>query len=540
VAFRRAKSTWPKRVLPAAALLVPLVLPVISARADGPVVHEYFEPNPEEDLRFSATTADGAMPAAIETPVGVVTAPPTGRRAERDEVAYGGSSTPDSADASYQIDRDTTRPDRVGYDEPFTPSIAPFKRLYAYDAVDESLELVVADKRLTKIVIGGNVEVGEDTFYADLFVDAVPNVPVRIPSVGPGARVLVARLDPAEPFELLRDSADNWFLLASIRRRVRLVMQLAIARAVFSSPFASVSWSALRSSVSPLPPAAHQASERVLSYIGVARDEPPREALQRLVRFHRSFVPSEELPRARQASLLYEELSMSQKGVCRHRAYAFVITALGLGLPARLARNEAHAWIEVFDGQLWHRIDLGGAATDLDYRSSSDNPLYQAPDDPYPWPQGSETGQSLALRAQERQSTVGPAPDRAPASVPSSSPDGGLDAFDDSESNQAESSDRPNAELFLTLERSSVLRGSAVAMSGTVRADGEPCPFARVDVGLRNSAGRSLAIAALPTDAAGKFTGRVSVPLDVAVGDYELVVSTPGAGPCGPSRRSSP
>lgn len=518
------------------ALLLPLLSPVASARADGPVVHEYFEPNPEEDLRFSATTSDGAMPAAIETPVGVVSAPPTGRRAERDEVAYGGASTPDSADASYQIDRDTTRPDRVGYDEPFTPSIAPFKRLYAYDAIDESLELVVAVKRLTKIAIGGNLEVGEDSFYADLFVDLSANVPVRIPSVGPGTRVLVARLDPPEPFELLRDSADNWFLLASVRRRVRLVMQLAIARAVFSSPFPSVSWTALAPAVSALPSAAREASERVLSYVGVSRQQTPREALERLVRYHRSFVPSEDLPRARRPSLLYEELSTSQKGVCRHRAYAFVVTALALGLPARLVRNEAHAWVEVFDGQLWHRIDLGGAATDLEYRATRDNPLYQAPDDPYSWPQGSEPGQSMARRARELRGSGAAAPPSATAiasAATASTASGGVAAS--SAAPPPDASDRPNAELSLTVEPASVPRGGAVALRGSARADGEACRFARVDVGLRSTTGHAIAIAALPTDAAGAFAGQVSIPLDIAVGDYDLVVSTPGAGRCGPS-----
>ena len=35
------------------------------------------------------------------------------------------------------------------------------------------------------------------------------------------------------------------------------------------------------------------------------------------------------------------DLALSKKGVCRHRAYAFTITAQGLGIPARMVMNEA-------------------------------------------------------------------------------------------------------------------------------------------------------------------------------------------------------
>ena len=95
---------------------------------------------------------------------------------------------------------------------------------------------------------------------------------------------------------------------------------------------------------------------------------------------------------------LYKELALTQKGVCRHRAYAFVITALAQGIPARMVRNEAHAWVEVYDGSLWHRIDLGGAAERMDTEQDPTEPQHRPPDDPYSWPEGSESGQELAQR----------------------------------------------------------------------------------------------------------------------------------------------
>src|SRR5689334_25151683 len=91
----------------------------LTALGQTPVLHEYIEPNPAEDVELSATTPDGAMPAALETQSGVVPAPQTGERKPKSEHAYGGNATPDSIDASFRVDRDTSRPDSVSYDEPF-------------------------------------------------------------------------------------------------------------------------------------------------------------------------------------------------------------------------------------------------------------------------------------------------------------------------------------------------------------------------------------------------------------------------------------
>src|SRR3954469_5673668 len=128
----------------------------LPALADGPVLHEYIPPDPIEDLRMGATTPDGTLPAAIDTKSGVLPAPSEPRtNSAASQVAYGGSATPDSIDASYRIDRDTSRPDSVRYDDPFIPAITPFKRLYAYDGLDEGFELVVHDKQLRSIGGGG-------------------------------------------------------------------------------------------------------------------------------------------------------------------------------------------------------------------------------------------------------------------------------------------------------------------------------------------------------------------------------------------------
>ena len=523
------------RLRPKTYVLAVLVF-AVPAYADGPILHEYIAPDAAEDLRMGATTPDGAMPAAIDTRSGVVPAPTEPRtNPAASQVAYGGSATPDSIDASYRIDRDTSRPESVRYDDPFIPAVTPFKRLYAYDGLDDGFELVVHDKLLRTLEVGGEARPDDDQFYGDLFVDIVPGVPVRIPSVGPGARVLVARAEPALRFELQHDAADNWFIVGDARKRVRLVLELAIARRTFGSEFGEVSWGELARSVPALPTAARASAAEVLSTVGVSQAQRPREAVRALVNYFRTFAPSEDAPHASSGSALYSELALSKKGVCRHRAYAFTVTALALGIPTRLVRNEAHAWVEVSDGQQWHRVDLGGAASHIDYEQHSSEHQHQPPADPYQWPPGSEAGESLTAQASSgagsQPSGAGPSPSGTPPAlaprkvVPSAS----------AASNQpppARDEDHQKDEVSVNSEEHELRRGARFHVSGTARTDLGVCGSSRVDISLRDKSGAEHWLGALATDSAGKYDGRVALPFDLEVGDYAVVATTPGSAEC--------
>ena len=521
-------------------LPVALCSVAIAAQAEGPILHEYIEPNPAEDVELSATTQDGAMPAALETESGVVPAPQSGDHKPKAEHAYGGNATPDSIDASFRVDRDTTRPDSVSYDEPFIPAVAPFKRLYAYDAVDESFELTVFDKSLTRLEVSGKPGPADDQFYADLFVDLAPGLPVRIPSVAPGARALVARTDPETPFVLQRDRADNWFMTGDARRRVRLIMQLAAPRSALGSDMADATWGELLAKLPSLPPAVRSAALDVAREIGVSQRQSPRQVTATLVAYFRSFGPSEATPKASRGAALYQELALSRKGVCRHRAYAFAVTALGLGLPTRMVRNEAHAWVEVYDGVRFHRIDLGGAAGRMELDPRASDHLYRPPPDAFNWPAGSESGQGMLEGALEGGGKGGAgAPKPAPSALPTASPAGSANVGPSRVPGiQAAlaGDDRPRATVEIKLATTSSQRGSGIQISGRVEASGEPCTFSRVDVSLRDSTGVETWLGAFPTDGNGDFEGRVTVPFDIDVGDYKVIARTPGTGRCGASR----
>ena len=129
----------------------------VSAQPSGQIEHEFLPPDPSEDVSFAAkATLDGDLPAAIQTPSGVATAPDPRKPPVADHV-YGGATTDDSPDSTYEPDRDTRRPRVENYDDPFSPATAPFKRLRAYDAVDDDYSLRVRDRTLRVVPVGGAI-----------------------------------------------------------------------------------------------------------------------------------------------------------------------------------------------------------------------------------------------------------------------------------------------------------------------------------------------------------------------------------------------
>lgn len=527
--------------------LVVVVGLVSSAGAAGPILHERIPPDPREDVALTVSL-DGDLPAALQTRSGLVSAPELGVPDDPKRSPYSPSAGPGGLpDATFTPDRDTKKPDTLPYDEPFRPSTAPFKRLAAYDAVDDNFMLFVRSPRLTPVSLrsGPVIEATEETFYADLVVDLAPGDRSRIPTVGAGTRIVKARAGVGSqdvPFRIGRDGAENWFVGGDTPTRVRLVMQLAAPRASFGGTFGVTTWDRLPK-VPPLPPRVAAAQEAVARTLGLGRHLPPHENVARMVAYFRSFEDSADSPP--QVRDIYTDLVLSKKGVCRHRAFAFLITSLGLGIPARMIANEAHAWVEVHDGQRFVRIDLGGAGNTLRDPLSSNVP-FEPPPDPFSWPVGASRGDDLGARARA------PGP-QAPGSEPgfSAAPgsSGALSSSSPSSSATASSSPgadtradgtsptslapRPAAGIALRFAASTVSRGGRLEASGQVIADGEPCGRVPVELVLREKGGHETTLGALATDPEGRYSGGVALPRSLRVGDYDVFARTSGDARCG-------
>ena len=508
----------------ARAALLAAATAAVTAYAAGPMLHEFIPPDPREDLQLGATTTVGDLPAAIETPGGAISAPDPFRQPSSSEKAYGRSAEGNT----FTPDRDTRPVSQVDYDDPFAPSVAPFKRLNAFDAVSAASSFFVAHPELTRVPIGGSLLPGDDPFYGDLTVDLVAGEAVRIPTVGPGMKILRLHTVPQTSLEVLHDSADNYFVRGASRQRVRILLHAAAPRSALGGALRDALWGDLPPA--PALPSSLQASaDEVNRMIGASRAQSFREAVEKLVAYYRGFTTTETPLPAR--GDIFLDIATSRKGVCRHRAFAFVISALGLRIPARMVTNEAHAWVEIHDGALWHRIDLGGAAMNFNDTSAQDQPLHTPPPDPFAWPPGASAGEESARRnrAPQEASSAGAgagssAPPPSPAPSPSGSGPGG--SFED---------DRPPARITLGFLDREVTRNQALHLEGTVDAAGSPCPHVRLDVALQIE-NAEMPLGALATDENGRFQGAVVMPTTVGVGEHDLVLTTPGDLRCGRGR----
>jgi transglutaminase-like putative cysteine protease len=538
---RRSKAVALALAAAIAGALGGLGAPRPAAARDEPVLHEPIAPNPAEDLALRVVL-EGDLPAAIQTPharAGVVGAPDPLRPPAPSEPGYGAAGAHDE----FAPDTDTHLPVVSDYGDPFTPSTAPFKRLEAFDAVRSDYHLEVRDARLVPLAaVQGGAAPGpdEDAFYADLVVDLPPEGNVRLPSVGPGARVVRSRLgvgDQEVPFRVLRDGADNWFLQptgaggaprriggAAQTVRARLVMELALPRAAFGGEPGDVSWAELPF-VAPLPDNVARDAAVVRAAVGVSRAMRPREAIAKLVEYFRGFTDSAERPPSRGS--VYLDLALSKKGVCRHRAFAFLVTAQSLGIPTRLVENEAHAWVEIHDGTRWRRIDLGGAGrmpAPTAERLARREP-YEAPADAFPWPKAAARGDEMIARAGAGASAGMGAGMGAGAGAGAGAGVGvgvGADG-------------RARATVTIAATEEAAHRGVPLHVRGEVRADGEPCAHVSVDVWLREPASsRKTPLGTLATDDKGAFEGTV-VPSGVPLGDYDVTADTRGDARCGAS-----
>ncbi|MGH7283962.1 MAG: transglutaminase-like domain-containing protein, partial [Polyangiaceae bacterium] len=373
------------------------------ALADQPsaLEHELITPDARDDLAMHVVL-DGDLPAAIETRSGVLRAPDPRAPTSPSDPAFGSSVSSVQSDpgAKFTPDRDTRRPDVTPTADPFTPSIAPFERLGAFDQIGADYTLSVESPATVPLSARNDVahDGSEEQFFADLEVDVRPGAKVRIPSVGPDARVVHAHAGVAGkdvPFRLWHDGADNWFVEGFTRARIRLVMELTIARGAFGGELAVDKWSEFPA-VSALPANVQQAAAIGARQIGVSRQMAPREALKKLVGYFRSFADSKDPPTT--TGDIYLDLTTSKKGVCRHRAFAFMITARSLGIPARMIVSETHAWVEVHDAKAWRRIDLGGAGH-ATAEPTTNGPRFQTPPDPFAWPSNANRGEDLSPNA---------------------------------------------------------------------------------------------------------------------------------------------
>jgi hypothetical protein len=492
--------------------------------------------------------------------------------------------------------RDVVRSDRETGPEPpgtryyhmvFDPEPFPYKRMTALDDVvllerpcpdgrpglceEEALAVRDRTRRLEPIrgAAGrgcggkGQPACGE-LFWGSIVVDFEPDRWVPIPSVAAESRVLEARLEPAAPVELSVDGAGNMFARSTAGGRRRMVWLVEASARYFGGELPrGITLADVPSVMVHAPPAKVRArAETVLKRIGL-RPRPSMSyaaALDALVGYFRAFEIGELPPAAMGSGSTYLDIALGQKGVCRHRSYAFTITALAAGIPARYVENEVHVFVEVWVPRAgWRRINLGGAPLDEALVGAQGKSVYEERGvDPFSKPEaftratgappkgveqlaprernGVGAGSSGSSSSGSSGTGSGPAAgargERPIRGVPDREGKVDLAALAEAdEARMARAAEgkiaaRVATQVRVELGARDAFRGERVEIRGAV----EPAAVAGalpIELYLEGAQG-AVKIADVVTDEAGRFRAVVEVPPTVAVGPQRLIARTPG------------
>lgn len=521
-------------------LLVALWAPPALAE---PILHEYVPPPGSADEERAALGQSG-LPDMLKLDGQTLPRPDDGRAPARGERVYrGAAKTPPRAKLS--MDRTTTHDGVLNYSAEFNPSVVPFKRSAAFDAVAEDFTLAVADPRLRTVPLSrGGTPPDHDAFWGSLLLQLRAGVPVAIPSVAPGARILSYRADPPTGLTFKRNSADVLWVEAARSGQVRLTLLTDAPRSYFAPRIpAGLNLGDVPPEQRPkLPAAVARAAAGVIERLKVDRRGSLKEQLDRLVAYFRAFKAG-KMPR--DSGNVYRDIALGQRGVCRHRAYAFTITVQALGLPARYVQNEAHAFAEVRVPRLgWVRVDLGGASSELRVHNAKKRVVHEPGPDPFPRPRrfaGSYSqggGQVSGLDRSQRREGSGqgrplrllPAPGDTRASA---APAAGATEPTTGPATAPVGPPAPPPKRATTLmlggAQRVAYRGEPVRVTGQIRdADGDGVPGLLVEVFLSRDGRVGHPIGSVVSDGEGRFSADLRVPREVPVGRYWIIATSPG------------
>jgi hypothetical protein len=293
----------------------------------------------------------------------------------------------------------------------------------------------------------------------------------------------------------------------------------------------------------PLPEPVRASATVMLTRLGITGDLAADRAVGRLVNYFRAF---EAGPPPTPSGDIYLDLALSKRGVCRHRAFAFMVTANAAGIPTRYVANEAHAFAEIWlPGPGWLRVDLGGAALDLDVANAGDKTMYRPRgDDPFPKPpayaenytrlHGTVEGLSPTQLADAR-GRAAPPPTETPAAERDRDPRSTPPVTTPPRKLPRPSAEPTPGKRPLSLVIDSVdktgYRGEVIHVSGHASGSSGAPVGLRVDVYLApagTNGDDAGIIGQAVTDGNGAFTLSAELPAELGLGKHEVYALTDG------------
>jgi transglutaminase-like putative cysteine protease len=439
----------------------------------------------------------------------------------------------------------------------FNPDVLPFKRMTSLDAVRADYTLYDRSTTTTELTVGNKTDPSRDRFWGDVTIAIDPGVAVPLPSVAPDMRILSYEATPAVKLRFSKDAADNFSVRADdpqAHGTYRLVF-LADADAGYFAPqlpdrdysLDQVARRAEAEDLLPtLPTAVLAEADKSLRILQIERDDDLGRSFNRMVDYFRSF---EARTLTDVTGDIYRDLFDTQAGVCRHRSFAFIITATAAGIPTRYITNEAHAFVEVwFPDRGWQRIDLGGAALELEVTDAAGKTLHRPrAEDPFSKPQAYEDNSTQLngvhglsdTQIADRQQPLGDGSsgDFDPLGDGTNGSGSGSGLGDDAVGPGDDVVDRKPPDPAKVSPRIRVTsadpigyRGEAIRVEGSFEASDHLIDGVRVDVFVApfgHAGNDAILIGRGTTDAAGGFEIDVDLPADLDLATYEVYVSTP-------------
>jgi transglutaminase-like putative cysteine protease len=527
-------------------------LAVAQTAAPRHKLHEDLPSPSDKPTRMIGGTGSG-NPAAFTAGDKVLPRPaldrPTGRPA--DEPVLG--------DPGFAADRRTTMtpdgntgPDAtLHYVSVFNPDVLPFKRMSALDGVSDDYTLKIANTALENLQVGGTTDKTRDPFWGSVLLHLAPGQDVPLPSVAPDMRILSYEITPKIAVRFEKDGADNFYVRSdesSAAGTYRLVFAADADAGYFapSLPTTGRYTPLMVAAMTPpelrpvLPDRIRHTASRVLERIGVDGEMDLGVVFNKLVGYFRAF----QTRPMRTGTDIYLDLCLSQAGVCRHRAFAFMITANALGIPTRFVENEAHAFVEVwFPERRWQRIDLGGAALRMEVQGADNKTLHRPrADDPFEKPP--EYKQNYTQLEGEIKGLTRQQIDDKHKSLGQSPPSGAFDAGSGSGTGAGPDRILPDQNLpvvkpdpkkqspvlEVTLADEQAFRGAQIHVEGRASAAGKSLPDHAVDVFLappRQDGSGSIFLGRAVTSSDGTFRADFAVPATITPSAYEIWLSSP-------------
>jgi transglutaminase-like putative cysteine protease len=462
-----------------------------------------------------------------------------------------------SADRQTTMEADSnTGPDgTLHYVSVFNPDVLPFKRMSAFDAAAEDYKLHVARTALVEVPVGGTTDASRDRFWGSVMIKLTPGEDVALPSVAPDMRILSYEATPPAALKFARDGADNFYVRSDEARGTYRLVFLADADAGYFAPRLPAGRSTPRdvaraapAELRPrLPAAVARNAKLTLDRLGIDDSYELGAAFNKLVGYFRAFAAK---PLPGRTGDTYRDLVDNQAGVCRHRAFAFMITANALGIPTRFVENEAHAFVEVwFPERRWQRIDLGGAALRMEVQGAGNKTLHRPrADDPFEKPaeyknnytqlEGDIKGLSQQ-QLDDKHKSLGQAP---PSGAFDQSGNGGLAGAgsgagapdrilpDQGLPTVTRDPKKQSPELAVTIADPSAFRGATLTVGGSVLVKGKPLADHTVDVFLApagHGGTPSILLGRATTGRDGTFHQPFQLPPNLSLMAYEIFLSSP-------------